>query len=183
MLRCSGRSPPAILPPAPAKRSSGSWHGRAERNRIDPLGSSLFRNPVSGTEKVFPNIAGHRDVNSTECPGDRFYAALPSIRSAVAQLVSGDTTAPAVPTGLVATSGGRSVTLEWPDNAETDLGGYRVERRVGNRAWSLRADVSQSTFTDTALKPDTTYRYRVSAYDRSGNRSLPSTAVTAVPTR
>jgi hypothetical protein len=171
--------------PAPGARDALerflAWE--AERNRIDPLGSSLFRNPVSGTEKVFPNIAGHWDVNSTECPGDRFYAALPSIRSAVAQLISGDTTAPAAPTGLVATSGGRSVTLEWSDNGETDLGGYRIERRVGNRAWSLRADVSQSTFTDTALKPDTTYRYRVSAYDRSGNHSLPSTAVAAVPTR
>ena len=171
--------------PAPGARDALerflAWE--AERNGIDPLGSSLYHNPVSGTEKVFANIAGHRDVNSTECPGDRLYAALPSIRSAAAQLISGDTTAPAAPTGLVATPGSRSVTLDWVDNAETDLAGYRVERRVGNRAWSVRADVSTSAFTDIALKSGTTYRYRVSAYDRNGNYSLPSAEVAAVPTR
>src|SRR5215211_3713973 len=171
--------------PAPAARDALerflAWE--AERNGIDPLGSSLYVNPVSGTEKAFANIAGHRDVNSTECPGDRLYAALPSIRSAAAQLISGDTTAPAAPTGLVATPGSRSVTLDWVDNAETDLAGYRVERRVGNRAWSVRADVSTSAFTDIALKSGTTYRYRVSAYDRNGNYSLPSAEVAAVPTR
>src|SRR5215211_5314321 len=86
-------------------------------------------------------------------------------------------------TGLVATPGSRSVTLDWVDNAETDLAGYRVERRVGNRAWSVRADVSTSAFTDIALKSGTTYRYRVSAYDRNGNYSLPSAEVAAVPTR
>jgi hypothetical protein len=154
-----------------------------ERNGIDPLGSALYVNPVNGTEKVFPNVAGHRDVNSTECPGDRLYAALPSIRSRAAQLISGDTTPPASPAGLIASPGSRQITLDWADNAETDLAGYRLERRIGNRAWSIRADVSPSTFTDTSLKPGTTYRYRVSAYDRNGNYSPPSAEVAAVPTR
>jgi hypothetical protein len=171
--------------PAPAARDALerflAWE--AERNWIDPLGSSLYVNPVSGTEKVFANIAGHRDVNSTECPGERLYAALPSIRSAVAQLITGDTTPPAIPAGLVATAGSRRVALDWTDNSETDLAGYRVERRVGNRAWAVRADVEQSTFSDTGLKPGTTYRYRVSAYDRNGNYSPPSAEVAAIPLR
>jgi uncharacterized protein with LGFP repeats len=50
---------------------------------IDPQGSSLFTNPVSGQQATFPNIAGHRDVGATECPGSRFYGGLPSIRSDV----------------------------------------------------------------------------------------------------
>src|SRR5215207_879627 len=171
--------------PVPAARAALerflAWE--AERNGIDPLGSSLYVNPVSGTEKVFANIAGHRDVNSTECPGDRLYAVLPSIRSAAAQLISGDVTPPAAPTGLIAMPASRRITLDWADNAEADLAGYRLERRVGNRAWTIRAEVSQSTFTDTALKPGTTYRYRLSAYDRNGNYSLPSAEVAALPTR
>jgi len=34
-----------------------------------------------------PNIAGHRDVGATECPGGTFYATLPTIRSDVAALL------------------------------------------------------------------------------------------------
>jgi N-acetylmuramoyl-L-alanine amidase len=55
---------------------------------IDPQGSSLYTNPVNGTQKTFPNIAGHRDVNATECPGGVFYATLPAIRSDVATMLS-----------------------------------------------------------------------------------------------
>jgi hypothetical protein len=51
---------------------------------IDPQGSSLYTNPVSGLQATFPNIAGHRDLAATECPGGVFYATLPTIRSDVA---------------------------------------------------------------------------------------------------
>ena len=37
-----------------------------------------------GAVVTFPVIAGHRQANYTECPGDAFYAALPAVRSAVA---------------------------------------------------------------------------------------------------
>jgi hypothetical protein len=56
---------------------------------IDPHGNALFTNPVSGTQATFPNIAGHRDVNATECPGGIFYATLPALRDAVATLIVG----------------------------------------------------------------------------------------------
>jgi len=55
---------------------------------IDPQGSALYTNPVSGTQATFPNIAGHRDLAATECPGGAFYATLPTIRSDVAALMA-----------------------------------------------------------------------------------------------
>jgi hypothetical protein len=55
---------------------------------VDPQGSALYTNPVSGTQATFPNIAGHRDLAATECPGGAFYAALPTIRSDVAALIA-----------------------------------------------------------------------------------------------
>jgi hypothetical protein len=64
-----------------------AWEASA--HGIDPRGSSLYTNPVSGTQATFPNIAGHRDVNATECPGGAFYATLPTIRADVAALVAG----------------------------------------------------------------------------------------------
>ncbi|MBI4302016.1 MAG: N-acetylmuramoyl-L-alanine amidase [Chloroflexi bacterium] len=45
---------------------------------IDPLGSSYF------VDQVLPNIMGHRDAMPTQCPGDNFYARLPTIRTLVA---------------------------------------------------------------------------------------------------
>ena len=45
--------------------------------------------PAYGTarvnDKTFNRISGHRDANDTECPGDRLYALIPSIRASVAQ--------------------------------------------------------------------------------------------------
>ncbi|MDQ2968061.1 MAG: peptidoglycan recognition protein family protein [Actinomycetota bacterium] len=54
---------------------------------IDPQGASLYTNPVSGLQATFANIAGHRDVGATECPGGTFYATLPTLRSHVAALL------------------------------------------------------------------------------------------------
>src|SRR5215212_3741930 len=64
-----------------------AWEASA--HGIDPQGSALYANPVSGTQATFPNIAGHRDVNATECPGGTFYATLPAIRAEVAAMIAG----------------------------------------------------------------------------------------------
>jgi hypothetical protein len=60
----------------------------ADEHGIDPQGSALYTNPVSGTQATFPNIAGHRDVNATECPGAVLYSDLPTIRSDVAARIA-----------------------------------------------------------------------------------------------
>lgn len=49
----------------------------------------VLAHPVSGVSTTFANIAGHRDVNATECPGGVFYAKLPTVRSDVAAMISG----------------------------------------------------------------------------------------------
>jgi peptidoglycan/xylan/chitin deacetylase (PgdA/CDA1 family) len=63
----------------------------AARHHIDPSGSSVYRNPATGNQSTFPNVAGHRDVNDTECPGRTFYTTLPGIRADVAALMAGKT--------------------------------------------------------------------------------------------
>jgi hypothetical protein len=71
----------------------------SDRHSIDPRGSSLYTNPVNGTQATFANIAGHRDVGSTECPGGAFYTTLPTVRSNVAALL-----APSQPAFTLSTS-------------------------------------------------------------------------------
>lgn len=79
----------------------------ADHHGIDPQGSSLYTNPVNGTQATFPNIAGHRDVAATECPGGVFYATLPTIRSDVAAMLGAP--APAADFSLSVSPGSRSV--------------------------------------------------------------------------
>jgi peptidoglycan-N-acetylglucosamine deacetylase len=58
-------------------------------HHIDPFGSSTYRNPTTGKTAAFPNIAGHRDVNATDCPGQTFYMTLPRVRADVGALIAG----------------------------------------------------------------------------------------------
>ena len=97
-----------------ALESMLAWE--ASRNDIDPQATQSFTNPVSGAVITTPNIAGHRDYAATACPGDSFYATLPTIRNDVAALIAGqtpppDTKAPTAPSGLVATGGKNRVAL------------------------------------------------------------------------
>jgi hypothetical protein len=79
----------------------------SDHHAIEPRGASLYTNPVSGAQATFPNIAGHRDVGATECPGGTFYATLPIIRSDVAAMLG--TSAPAPDFSLSVSPASRSV--------------------------------------------------------------------------
>lgn len=61
---------------------------KAERHGIDPLGASVYTNPVLGNSKNLYNIAGHRDVNATACPGQLFYNTFPQLRQEVANKIA-----------------------------------------------------------------------------------------------
>jgi len=94
---------------------------KAARHRIDPLGSSTFTAPDGGSSRVFANIAGHRDVRATACPGDRLYAMLPAVRERVSELAS----ATRVPRGYW--NAGRDGAVH-PNGAATSLGDVRATR-------------------------------------------------------
>lgn len=102
---------------------------------VDP--ADYFYTPFGpGAHVSLPRVAGHRQGDSTDCPGDAFYARLPSIRSRVAALAapgkpakltlsapSADLTA-----GATVTLGGRLSLL-----AGGVLAGEPIEvQRVGN---------------------------------------------------
>lgn len=64
---------------------------KAERHGIDPKGASTYVNPVDGTSKYLYNISGHRNVNSTACPGEKFYNTFPTLRQDVADKIAATT--------------------------------------------------------------------------------------------
>jgi hypothetical protein len=54
---------------------------------VDPVAQVDYVNPISGATRTVDAIAGHRDWNATECPGDKLYELLPDVRARVASLL------------------------------------------------------------------------------------------------
>jgi chitodextrinase len=83
----------------------------------------------------------------------------------------GDTTAPSIPSNLVATVTTTSVCLTW--SASTDnisVQGYRIVREG-----ALPALTSGLNFCENGLTPNTAYLYSLTAFDHAGNHSIPAT--------
>ena len=55
--------------------------------RLDPLGTTDYVNPVNGLTKTVDTIPGHRDWAATECPGNTFYPKLPTVRRNAAAIL------------------------------------------------------------------------------------------------
>ena len=83
---------------------------------------------------------------------------------------------PAVPAGVAAVPGTRSIELVWNRNAEKDFAAYRVYRD-GKR---IAEGFTAPAFSDRDVQPKVTYRYEVSALDTAGNESARTAAVEAV---
>jgi hypothetical protein len=82
--------------PAPAKRALQrllAWklalHGVPAQGRVtvrvNPAGAVYSRFPANAPVSL-PRIAGHRDADTTDCPGDALYAQLQAIRPSVRRL-------------------------------------------------------------------------------------------------
>lgn len=100
------------------------------------------------------------------------------------QCGGGDTTPPAVPTGLIATAGDGMVGLDWDDNTEPDLAGYNVLRSTTSGGPYSQINgplVAVSDFTDGAAVNGTTYYYVVTAVDNASNESGASAEASATP--
>ncbi|MCS5637218.1 MAG: endonuclease [Myxococcota bacterium] len=87
---------------------------------------------------------------------------------------------PAPPSGLQVVSATGPVELDWSDNFEPDLAGYRVKRGLaaGGPYVALQLGLlGASTFSDAFAKTGWTYYYVVSAEDADGDESTPSSEV------
>jgi acid phosphatase type 7 len=87
---------------------------------------------------------------------------------------------PAAPSGLVATTVSRTqINLSWVDNSGNETG-FKIERCKGANCTNY-VEVSQSganvtTFADNGLTRNTTYRYRVRAFNAGGNSGYSNAA-------
>jgi fibronectin type 3 domain-containing protein len=87
---------------------------------------------------------------------------------------------PAVPGGLNAATAPNSIELSWEADTEPDLAGYRVYRSTGDGPFEKMGDmVATPSYSDRAAEHGKTYRYAVSAVDKTGNESARAAPVEA----
>jgi C1A family cysteine protease len=89
-------------------------------------------------------------------------------------------TTPAAPSGLTALAVSRSqINLAWTDNADNETG-FKIERCTGSKctdfAWIASVSTNVTGYSDTGLSAKTTYRYRVYAYNDSGDSAYSNIA-------
>jgi rhamnogalacturonan endolyase len=95
-----------------------------------------------------------------------------------------DTVVPSAPTGLTATAGNATVSLDWNDNSDSDMSGYNIYRSMTSGAGFVKINtvlLSNSNYTDTNVVNGTTYYYVVTVVDISANESVYSSEVSAKP--
>ncbi len=91
-----------------------------------------------------------------------------------------DTTPPAKPTGVKAIGYGLHADVIWQYNLESDLAGYRVYKFNGSAFVLSKTIKKNRSFSwEWIGNSSTTARYKVSAYDNSGNESQLSEEVSA----
>jgi carboxypeptidase T len=106
-------------------------------------------------------------VRATNTAGDSDYS---NAATAVTQAAPA---VPAAPTNLVATVISRSqINLAWTDNSSNETG-FRIQRCKGSTCTNFTqiasAGANVKSYSNTGLSTNTTYRYRVYAYNTAGN--------------
>lgn len=90
-------------------------------------------------------------------------------------LIPTDGTPPAAPRGLVSTTGQGEVFLNWLQNTEPDIVGYRIYKGTCPDGPTCPYDrvgtTTGTSFTVTGLTDGVTRYFAVAAYDRAGNES------------
>lgn len=68
-------------------------------------------------------------------------------------------------TGVMAADG-RSITFNWDRSADPDVT-YRLYKKTGDGSYTKVTDSKELTYTDSAIEPGTTYKYRLRFYRKS----------------
>ena len=143
---------------------------------LSPAPSNSYRDTLFDFGKTYLYVVRSVVIADAE--------ALESDDSVPAIVTPRDIFPPAAPQNLIADvvtppSGSPEVDLSWSINLETDLAGYHVFRseQQGTRGQLLTPDLLPTpAYRDMSVQPGNRYWYTVTAIDRAGNESLPSSS-------
>jgi flagellar hook assembly protein FlgD len=157
-------------------------------HHVDPLGTGTLtcgygQKFATGERVTFPAIAGHRQANYTDCPGNKLYALLPAIRKAVAGIGQPKIFSPTIGNLAISPNGdgvqdsttvafAMSETADWAISIR-DAGGTLVRHASGHgtsasMTWAGKDDQGK-------LLPEGTYALTATATSTHGE-ARPATA-------
>lgn len=147
----------------------------ASRHGLDPHAVVDYVNPVNGDTKTVDMISGHRDWKSTECPGERLYDDLPTIRDSVAAQMATVTVNLTSPIDGATVSGSVDVSAD----PSSDAGVTQVEFFVDGSSIAIDTDGSDGWMTtwDSTAVADGDYAVSATATDTDGQTASDSVNV------
>jgi hypothetical protein len=190
---------PGTTPPSAPTSPSASAVGQSVQltwgAASDPEGIATYRiyrglSPA-GAKSQIAEEPGLELLDTTTAPGTAYDYEISAVNGAglegpVSPEVSATTgdSAPAAPAGLVSIGGDGQADLDWEDNAEPDVVGYRVHRSTspGGPYTDVSGLIWASDYVDGGLLNGTTYYHVVTAEDAIGQESPNSIEVATTPT-
>ena len=170
--------------PSPATRRALAellaWE--VDRHDLRARGNHSYRNPETGSSMKLPWIAGHRDADSTSCPGDRLFAALPDVRRDAEAVIAGGkaSTKVSLSSSTRRVTYGEDVTIagSLSDEDGVPLGGRTIRTyvRKGDRAWKPGPQTTTTPDGSFALTLSPAVNTRVAAIYYGDGRTWGSEA-------
>lgn len=184
--------PPDTTPPtrpanlkatAPSStRVNLTWNASTDSGGSGLAGYYIHRNGVqigTSSSNAYSDlgVSGTTTYTYTVSAYDNATPANISSPSSAVTITTPDTIAPTKPTGLTASAASPTkVNLSW--NAATDTGGSGLAGYRIYRDGTYRASVGTTTsYSDTTVVNNTTYKYSVASYDHAGNISAQTSQV------
>lgn len=186
-------SPPAGLSATPGNSTvSLNWNDNAEG---DLAGYNVYRSITSGSaySKLNGSLVGSSGyIDSDASGGLTYYYVVTAVDTSLNEsddsnevsATPADTIPPSEPTGLSASGGNGTVTLNWNDNTESDLDGYNVYRSTSLGSGYVKVNsslVSNSNYIDNTVTNEITYYYVITAIDTLANEGNYSNEDSATP--